>query len=226
MKVFCEILIRGTLLLSLLYWAPAHAYLSKIIPEADRRYDVLTSKIFYTGPVTIQKANDLIAALDELNAKYPRLKSIYLYIHSRGGDMDAGYVTYRAIQSSRVPVITVNLGTVMSSATIIFCGAQDRLSFPGARFILHPPSINLSNRFQPDQLNVATEDLDTAKQMLSDVYSRCTKLNEKEINSMIYSENNRKVLSPDEASADGMVTGKALEIIDAPVSYYVKDRAQ
>ncbi|MEX3694126.1 ATP-dependent Clp protease proteolytic subunit [Paraburkholderia sp. BR14263] len=226
MRVLCEIIIRGTLLLSFLYGVPAYACLSKVIPEADRRYDVLNSKIFYTGPVTIQKANDLIAALDELNAKYPKLKSIYLYIDSGGGDTDAGYITYRAIQSSRVPVITVNLATVMSAATMMFCGAQDRLSFPGGRFILHPPSIDLSNRFQPDQLNVATENLDTVKQMLSDIYRSCTNLNGKEINSMIYSENNRKVLSPDEASANGMVTGIAHEIIDAPVSYYVTDRAK
>ncbi|WP_035515874.1 ATP-dependent Clp protease proteolytic subunit [Paraburkholderia nodosa] len=226
MRVFCEILIRGTLLLSFLYGVPAHAYLSKIIPDADRRYDVLNSKIFYTGPVTILKANDLIAALDELNAKYPKLNSIYLYIDSDGGDMDAAYITYRAIHSSRVPVITVNLASVMSAATMMFCGAQDRLSFPGGIFILHPPSIDLSNRFQPDQLNVATENLDTATKMLSDIYSKCTKLNDKEINSIIHSENNRKVLSPDEASANGMVTGIAHDIIDAPVSYYVKDRAQ
>ncbi|MEM5440333.1 ATP-dependent Clp protease proteolytic subunit [Paraburkholderia diazotrophica] len=200
---------------------PIYQKLSQTRPD-----EVLTSKIFYTGTVTLQKANDLVSALDELNVKYPRLKSIYLYIDSRGGSMSAGQIAYRAIQSSRMQVITVNLDEVMSAATMMFCGARNRLSFPDAHFLLHAPNEDFGGSFRPDELNRMREDVGDLRVMLSDIYGQCTNMDRKEINSITYSENNRERLTPAEASVKGMVTGMAHEIVDAPVSYYVKDRAR
>ncbi|MEX3693820.1 ATP-dependent Clp protease proteolytic subunit [Paraburkholderia sp. BR14263] len=114
----------------------------------------------------------------------------------------------------------------MSSATMLFCGARSLLSFPSAHFLLHAPSRDFSGSIQPDELTRLREDVGDARAMLPDIYGQCTKMDRKKINSITYSENNRELLAPAEASAKGMVTGMAHEIVDAPMSYYVKDRAQ
>ncbi|MEM5402771.1 hypothetical protein [Paraburkholderia unamae] len=99
MDFFPENVLRAGLVLCILYAGSARADLSKTVLDSARPDDVLTGKIFYAGAVTLQKTNDLVSALDELNVKYPRLKSIYLYIDSRGGKMSVAQIAYRAIQS-------------------------------------------------------------------------------------------------------------------------------
>ncbi|MEM5426234.1 hypothetical protein [Paraburkholderia ferrariae] len=99
MDFFPENVLRAGLVLCILYAGSARADLSKTVLDSARPDDVLTGKIFCAGAVTLQKTNDLVSALDELNVKYPRLKSIYLYIDSRGGKMSVAQIAYRAIQS-------------------------------------------------------------------------------------------------------------------------------
>lgn len=99
---------------------------------------VKVAKIYYTADVNAETVSDLARVIDELNIGYKNLEAIYLYVSSYGGDMDSGYVGYWLVKGSRIPVTTVNIATVGSAASMIFCGADDRQSLQGSRFILHP----------------------------------------------------------------------------------------
>ncbi|WP_233874100.1 ATP-dependent Clp protease proteolytic subunit [Paraburkholderia adhaesiva] len=202
----------------------ASADYRKISQTGDSTSEKVTiAKIYYTGGINIQKTNELIGALDDLNMNYRNLGKIYLYINSYGGDMDSGYIAYQAIKSSRIPVVTVNLATVMSAATMLFCGASERSSFEGAQFIMHPAAISQSSRMQPDQLEMAQQTLGRYNQMLVDIYKGCSDFREGELKSILYSEDQRKVLSSDEARKRGVVTELTSRIADAQVSYFVSD---
>lgn len=203
----------------------AQADYKKLVTEDKKPADTITEgKIYFTASVNYKSVTSLMQAIDDLNISYKNLKKIYLYIDSYGGDMDSGKVAYWAVKSSRTPVTAVNMSTVMSSATMIFCGAQDRQSLKGARFIMHPPSRSGSAySFQPDQLQDVDTRLKGLNQMFTDIYKECTTLTDDEIKSVLYSENNKMILLPDEAKAKGIISKLADKIADTPVAYYIID---
>lgn len=207
----------------LFFLALAHADATKVsIIDEKAKSEAEVGKIFYVGGVTSSKVIDLIKAIDELNINH-KLKKIYLYIDSYGGGMDSGYMAYMAIKSSKIPITSVNLVTVMSSATMMFCGAHDRISLSGGRFILHPANVWVSGRIQPDQLGIVESNLDEYNKMFFSVYKECTDFSDSEIKSILASENQRRFLSAEEAKMHGMIKGTANKIVDASVVYYISD---
>ncbi len=203
----------------------AQAELKKVIPQDEKVLEnAVAAKIYFTAGVNTKSVSELIQAIDSLNTNYKKLENIYLYISSYGGDMDSGYAGYWAVKSSHIPITTVNLSTVMSSATMIFCGAKDRQSRKGGRFIMHPPSITHQQRaFQPDQFITAGRDLKGYVEQFTEVYKECSRYSDTEISTLLSSENDRKFLLPDEAKEKGIISDVAAQIITAPIAYYITD---
>ncbi|VFS51958.1 ATP-dependent Clp protease proteolytic subunit [Budvicia aquatica] len=96
--------------------------------------DIDVAKILYVGGVDEAKVVELISAIDEINIKYKNTRKIFLYINSSGGDMDSGYMAYEAVRNSTIPIVTVNASMTGSSATMMYCGAKERLMMSGAYF--------------------------------------------------------------------------------------------
>ncbi len=203
----------------------AQAELKNTMPQDEKVLENATeAKIYFTAGVNTKSVSELIQAIDSLNTNYKKLENIYLYISSYGGDMDSGYAGYWVVKSSHIPITTVNLSTVMSSATMIFCGAKDRQSRKGGRFIMHPPSITpQQGAFQPDHFMTAGRDLKGYIEQFTEVYKECSRYSEAEISTLLSSENDRKFLLPDEAKEKGIISGVAAQIITAPIAYYITD---
>lgn len=207
-----------------LFFATQASAVVKTILARDEKVlqNATEAKIFFTADVNTQTVTELAQAIDDLNNNYKALKKIYLYIDSYGGDMDSGYTGYWVVKSSSIPVTTVNLATTMSAATMIFCGAADRLSRRGGRFIMHPPSISTKDRYyQPDELKTAEQNLTGYVSMFAEVYAECTRYTGADIQTLLSSENDRKFLLPKEAQEKGIITGVADKIIKTPISYYI-----
>lgn len=204
----------------------AQADYKKVVTNDKLAADTVTEgKIYFTASVDDQSTTALMQAIDDLNISYKNLKKIYLYIDSYGGSMDGGKVAYWAVKSSRTPVTAVNLSTVMSAATMIFCAAQDRQSLKGGRFIMHPARMyGKDYSFKPDQLSDFDKKLKGYNQMFADVYKECTTLNDDEIKSVLFSENNKITLLPDEAKAKGVISKLADKTATTPVAYYITDK--
>ncbi len=178
-------------------------------------------KIVYTGIIEENQIKDFLVALDEANNNYPNAKSIYVYINSRGGDMDSGYMAYEAIRSSRIPVTTVNASEIASSASMMFCGASKRLSMVHASFLLHPASLYVEGEVRPDELNRTMKELNRYNALFKTVYEKCTSLSDEELNDILYSEKNSLLLSASDALSKGMINGTLDLQPFAQVSYYI-----
>lgn len=207
------------------FYSTAHAEIRKIEPE-NKKFsdDNKIAKVYFFGDMTEYKAKDLSVVLDEININHADFKRIYLYINSRGGDMDSGYISYWAVKSSKIPISTVNLSMTASAATMMFCGSDDRTSIKGAYFILHAPAaVQGNHRFQPDELNEVQENLSGYTQMLASIYSSCTNYKADEISTILSSEDNRKHISDEDAIKHGLIKQNTDVIVSAPVAYYITD---
>lgn len=186
--------------------------------------DVKYAKILFSEEVTRDSVPKLISTIEEINRDHEGLEKIYLYIISWGGDADGGEAAYQIIKSSRIPITTVNLANVGSAATFMFCGGKERLSFEDGTFLLHPPANVAPKRtWTPDELRQMEEVLRTYVNFGVEVYKSCTTIPEAEIKALLYSEDQRLVLSAKQAKEKGLISGTVSEIIDTPYSYLVSD---
>ena len=64
-------------------------------------------------------------------------KPIVIYINSPGGSVVDGFAIIAAIEASKTPVVTVNIGEWSSMAFLIGIAGHLRLSLPNMTFLLH-----------------------------------------------------------------------------------------
>lgn len=100
-------------------------------------------KIFLTGEVTDEMANDFVAELLYLvQTKEP----IDIYINSPGGSVNAGLVIYDVIQSceGKVPINMYCVGMAASMGAVILAGGQKgrRFILPHSKCMIHEPLIS------------------------------------------------------------------------------------
>lgn len=62
---------------------------------------------------------------------------IRLYINSPGGDLIEGFAVVSAIQLSKTPIYTINVGQWSSMAFLIGIAGHRRFSMPNATFLMH-----------------------------------------------------------------------------------------
>ncbi|WP_431224000.1 ATP-dependent Clp protease proteolytic subunit [Serratia sp. L9] len=156
------------------------------------------AKIYYSGDMNTSSISRLVSVFDEIN-KSSDTKKIYLYINSYGGDMDAGLMASAVIKSSRIPVTTIAMSTVGSSATIMLCAAEDRRSLPDGYIYLHPSFINYNGDVRPNNIHEMSNESRRFNNMFKKTYKTCTNLTNDMINNILYSESNRITYTPEEA---------------------------
>ncbi|AIR62056.1 peptidase S14 [Klebsiella sp. Ap-873] len=178
------------------------------------------AKIYYSGEMQTSAVSRLVSVFDEIN-KNNDVERIYLYINSYGGDMDAGLMAAAAVRSSEIPVTTVAMSTVGSSATIMFCAADDRRSLPDGSLFLHPASISHSGDLRPADVTYLERETRRFNEMFKKTYRACTKLDEAKIAEILHSEYNLTGYSPSEAMAIGLVSSVDKKIIPATYTYSI-----
>nr|WP_250153691.1 ATP-dependent Clp protease proteolytic subunit [Cedecea lapagei] len=178
------------------------------------------AKIYYTGEMQPSAVSRLVSAFDEVN-KNNDVERIYLYINSYGGDMDAGLMAAAAVRSSAIPVTTVAMSTVGSSATIMFCAADDRRSLPEGSLFLHPASISHQGDVRPADVAYLEKETRRFNEMFKKTYRACTKLDDAKIAEILHSEYNLTNYSPSEAMAIGLISSVDKKIIPATYSYAI-----
>lgn len=70
---------------------------------------------------------------------------ILLYVTSNGGEVDAGFQLIDAIQNSKTPVYTINLGYQYSMALIVGLAGHKRFATRNAKFLMHDGSSFIYN---------------------------------------------------------------------------------
>ncbi|WP_191121353.1 ATP-dependent Clp protease proteolytic subunit [Serratia marcescens] len=216
-----------TSIIALAFFFPAitNAEMHWVKNDKIKPDNVGTVKIVYNGDVTPALVAELISALDEINADYPAAKSIKLFISSFGGSMESGYLAYQAIKGSIIPVETINAGMTASSATLFYCGAQKRYTFPDASFMFHPSaSPNAKAEWiRPNDVEIIRKDVEDGNKYFKSIYGSCTTLERQDIEKILFSNDNARYLRPKDAEKIKLSQGNVEGITSTPVSYYITE---
>jgi len=111
--------------------------------RGERAFDIysllLKERIVFLGmPINDQIANLIIAQFLFLEREDPD-KDISLYIHSPGGEINAGLAIYDTIQLSRCDVSTICVGLSASMATVLLASGTKgkRYALPNSTIHMH-----------------------------------------------------------------------------------------
>ena len=97
--------------------------------------------LFLKGEITAESANDFLSQY--LFLENESEDPITIYIHSNGGEVNAGLMIYDIIQSSKLQINMICTGMAASMAAIILASGQPgrRYILPHSRVMIHEPLI-------------------------------------------------------------------------------------
>lgn len=100
-----------------------------------------TRQVLLSGEINKELADKIVRQLLVLEADDAE-KTIYMYIDSPGGDVDAGFAIFDMIRFINAPVVVVGMGLIASAGALILLAAdkKDRLGLPNSRYLIHQPS--------------------------------------------------------------------------------------
>lgn len=137
---------------------------------------LLDERIIFLGTqVDDTAANDVMAQLIHLESAAPD-QDISLYINSPGGSFTAMSAIYDTMQYVSCDIETVCLGQAASSASVLLAAGAPgkRLALPGARVLIHQPSIAEPVQGQADDLAIQARELLRTRALLEELYVRHT----------------------------------------------------
>ncbi|WP_434776088.1 ATP-dependent Clp protease proteolytic subunit [Pseudomonas oryzihabitans] len=188
------------------------------LPEASAEMAVIrgegtaasadAASVYFNSGINDRSVSSLLAALSDIALKYPATKNVDLYLNSPGGSMEADYVAYEFIRHYPLHINTIDAAATDSSATMIYCAAEDRYAAPLASFLLHPAAaaIAVNGYMKPDQAKQAFEDVERENLKFREIYKGCLKLAPEELTTLLSSESNRRRLGYDAAKDIGLIT--------------------
>ncbi|WP_406166185.1 ATP-dependent Clp protease proteolytic subunit [Streptomyces sp. NBC_00996] len=137
---------------------------------------LLDERIVFLGtPIDDTSANDVMAQFMHLEYLDPD-RDISLYINSPGGSFSAMTAVYDTMQFVTCDVETICLGQAASAAAVLLAGgtAGKRFALPGARVLIHQPSIPEPIQGQASDLAIQAEELVRTRKVLEDMLVRHT----------------------------------------------------
>lgn len=99
-----------------------------------------TRQILLSGEINKDLADKIVRQLLVLEADDDK-KTIYMYIDSPGGDVDAGFAIFDMIRFIKAPVVLVGMGLIASAATLVLLAVpkDKRVGLPNSRYLIHQP---------------------------------------------------------------------------------------
>ena len=139
-------------------------------------------KIFMTGFINEEVANELIKQLMYLNQENPE-KGITLYINSSGGELVSGLAVYDCIRLMKAKVRTVCTGMAASIASIIFLAGDKREMLPHTQIMIHDPTFTKYDvgGKKPLELQMELKKIFQARDALCEVISERTGRSREEV---------------------------------------------
>lgn len=100
---------------------------------------LMQRRVMLTGAIDGAVAERVCTQLLVLDADNDR--DITLYLHSPGGEVDAGFAIYDTMQALHCDVATVCMGFAASMAQFLLCAGTPgkRYAYPNSRILLHQP---------------------------------------------------------------------------------------
>ncbi|MGW5737741.1 MULTISPECIES: ATP-dependent Clp protease proteolytic subunit [Streptomyces] len=167
---------------------------------------LLEERIVFLGtPIDDTSANDVMAQFMHLEHLAPD-RDISLYINSPGGSFSAMTAIYDTIRFVACDVETTCLGQAASSAAVLLAAGTPgkRFALPGARVLIHQPSLTEPLHGQTSDLTIHAAELLRTRAQLVEMLVRHTGQSARRVAADIERD---KILSAPEALAYGLVDG-------------------
>ncbi|MGP3988242.1 ATP-dependent Clp protease proteolytic subunit [Streptomyces sp. 3N207] len=131
--------------------------------------------VFLGTQIDDTSANDVMAQFIHLEHTAPD-QDISLYINSPGGSFTAMTAIYDTMRFVSCDIETVCLGQAASAASVLLAAGTPgkRLALPGARILIHQPSLNEPIQGQSSDLEIQARELLRTREMLEELYERHT----------------------------------------------------
>ena len=99
-----------------------------------------TRQIILSGEINKDLADKVVRQLLVLEAADDK-KTIYMYIDSPGGDVDAGFAIFDMIRFIKAPVVLIGMGLVASAAALVLLAVPKdrRAGLPNSHYLIHQP---------------------------------------------------------------------------------------
>lgn len=99
-----------------------------------------TRQVLLSGEINKELADKIVRQLLVLEADSDE-KTIYLYIDSPGGDVDAGFAIFDMIRFIKSPVVIVGMGLVASAGALVLLAVpkERRVGLPHSHYLIHQP---------------------------------------------------------------------------------------
>ncbi|MCX4452478.1 ATP-dependent Clp protease proteolytic subunit [Streptomyces sp. NBC_01340] len=167
---------------------------------------LLDERIVFLGtPIDDTSANDVMAQFMHLEYQAPD-RDISLYINSPGGSFTAMTAIYDTMQFVSCDVETTCLGQAASAAAVLLAGGAPgkRFALPGARVLIHQPSLPEPVQGQASDLALQAEELMRTRRLLEDMLVRHTGQSPEQVSADIERD---KILDAQAALTYGLVDG-------------------
>jgi ATP-dependent Clp protease protease subunit len=137
---------------------------------------LLEERIVFLGtPIDDTSANDVMAQLVHLEHAAPE-RDISLYINSPGGSFTAMTAIYDTMRFVSCDIETVCLGQAASAAAVLLAAGAPgkRLALPGARVVIHQPSLAEPVRGQAGDLEIQAREMLRTREKLEEMLAEHT----------------------------------------------------
>lgn len=110
------------------------------MPDPLQEKFLKTRQIILSGEINKDLADKIVRQLLVLEADDAE-KTIYMYIDSPGGDVDAGFAIFDMIRFIKAPVVLIGMGLIASAATLVLLAVpkEKRVGLPNSRYLIHQP---------------------------------------------------------------------------------------
>lgn len=151
-------------------------------------------RVFFYADVSRKSVLELVTCLAKANEHALRTctcvqaATVYVYIHSAGGDAYAGLSAFDHIHNNKVPVTTIIDGFVASAATFILLGGEYRVAMKHSNMLIHQLKTTFWGKFSDlvDEMDNSKSLMETIKQ----IYSENTQMSKKKIDCLLSKEKN------------------------------------
>src|SRR5438128_5563196 len=168
--------------------------------ELARRM-LIQRRVMLTGPIDGKLAERVCAQLLVLEAEHPE-RPITLYLHSPGGEVDAGFAIYDTMQALTCDVATVCMGFAASMAQFLLCGGAPghRSAYAHSRILMHQPLGSVQG-YAVD-IAIQAEQFSVARRMIAELTAKHTG---QDIDRVLEDGERDRWFTPEEAIDYGMI---------------------
>lgn len=143
------------------------------MPDPFTEKFMKTRQIILSGEINKDLADKIVRQLLVLEADNNE-KTIYMYIDSPGGDVDAGFAIFDMIRFIKAPVVLVGMGLIASAAALILLSVdkKNRVALPNSRYLIHQPSSGM--RGVATDIEIHAKEMEKTKAILNQIIAEQT----------------------------------------------------